>query len=483
MKARTDAATGTRSTDRANSRMTTRLTDTERTLLSAYRDGELSAQERAEADRLLASSPEAREYLIDLRSLARFSAAAFPTSDAAGAAFGTKLTSGAIQTAARSAGRASLGGRWLMTGIAGAAAVVVAVVSLSIGDADAPAASSTRSSAPSTAPRTTHANAQNTLLSVDASSLLVPAITHADLIDFAVSGCLPIDASRDRYVTVRQQSGQIAIKMHDAPSNLGRSLGGIRLDAVPGLDSLGRAIRTSLLQSDGNGLAVNVDLPSLRLGVIEALQEAADELPMSAARQELDREYLRLSNELKQSRLDWRRERDNGVRYVVVAGTDLQKAVDRHEDVTYTFAPNDRRVQTLVLSGSDRGSLDALVRMPLLTAAPVEPRTRASSPVQRVFTRRPLAARAPGKRANTAAVSSDTAISFETIQHMQSRGQTLDGVFNSTEHWFDRAEQILERAEEIRRRIEILRQRQLAAPDSSAGDSSNDDEIVGPNDN
>ncbi|MBC8144496.1 MAG: hypothetical protein H7X80_02855, partial [bacterium] len=71
--------------------MTTTLTDIERTLLSAYRDGELSSTERVQAETLLATSPVAREYLGDLQSLNDFSHAAFPAAATGGmgAGFGS----------------------------------------------------------------------------------------------------------------------------------------------------------------------------------------------------------------------------------------------------------------------------------------------------------------------------------------------------------------------------------------------------------
>ncbi|MBC8145141.1 MAG: hypothetical protein H7X80_06105 [bacterium] len=59
--------------------------------------------------------------------------------------------------------------------------------------------------------------------------------------------------------------------------------------------------------------------------------------------------------------------------------------------------------------------------------------------------------------AAVAPVADSTVISFQEIQQMQSRGQTLDGVFNSTEEWLIRAEKILLDAERIRKHIEVLR--------------------------
>src|SRR5687768_16601770 len=106
--------------------MITRLTDIERTLLSAYRDGELSDTEKAAAEKLLAASSDAREYLSDLRSLNEISRAMFPSSPAGGTdtGFGSNITGAAIQSAART-GRGAFGrGRSAI----GAGAVAVAII-------------------------------------------------------------------------------------------------------------------------------------------------------------------------------------------------------------------------------------------------------------------------------------------------------------------------------------------------------------------
>jgi hypothetical protein len=461
--------------------MTTRLTDTERTLLSAYRDGEVSGSEKARAEQLLDASPEAREYLGDLRSLQEISGVAFPVAPTvgAGAGFGSKLTSSAIQSAARTSAGTGFSAGWGLAGLAAAAITTIAVLTATLGGDD-----------PADTPRPMSAAGRPEVpvklagLDVDSTSLLVPQITNAELIDFAVTGQLPIDSARKCYLTVAPQKGEIAIKVHGRTPRLSADLMRLDLAGVPGIDSLERAIRTSLLQSDNNGIAVSTDLPSLRLRVLAELQEVAGELPsdvrrsMSGTRMELERECQQLKGELRQSKLDERRERGAGqARFLVIAGTDLPKGVNGGgTGLSVTFTSNDQRVQTMEVSHSDIGALAAMcaprpaqaVRTPgsrsRVTMAASSPRT--------VSTRRPIRIPQVSAQANTSTVGTDTAaITYDEIRLMQRRNQTLDGFFIQTENWISRAERILERADSIREAIRLYRIQDGArlVPDSAGG--------------
>lgn len=456
--------------------MTTRLTDNERTLLSAYRDGELSHSERAAAEKLLAGSVYAREYLDDLRSLGSISRAAFDAPMAGvGSGIGGRLSGPSIQSAARMGARAI--GNWAKFGLVAAVVSVLAVITVVNYDDEAPSIAA--NTAVSTSSRTGTLPLDG--LRINSSSLLVPAITHAELIDFAVTGCLPIDSSRDRYLSIAQASGEIAIKVHDAPGARAHDVKQFDLRALPGLDSLERAIRTSLLQSENNCIAVRDDLPSLRLRVIEELQDAANQLPadvrrsISATRFDLDREYLRLSSELRQSHLDARRNReDDAVRYHVIAGTDLQKQI-AGSDVAITFERNDPRVQTINVSVAELGTLSAQIeRQRVIVVRQSEPRMRVATLAQKQSSRRSPVIQAGNASGAEPSAPDSTTISFETVQQMQSRGETLDGVYSRTEEWIIRAERILQDAERIRRHIELLRTtRNNSQPNASEDPPSN----------
>src|SRR5688572_19896954 len=104
--------------------MTTTLTDHERTLLSAYRDGELSGTELAQAEHLLGASADARAYVSDLQALKGFSQVAFPAAT-------STLSSSAIQSAAHGTRRTLVGSSRTMSVVASAAFVGVAAFVIS----------------------------------------------------------------------------------------------------------------------------------------------------------------------------------------------------------------------------------------------------------------------------------------------------------------------------------------------------------------
>jgi hypothetical protein len=451
--------------------MTTRLTDNERTLLSAHRDGELAGADAARAERLLESSAEAREYVRDLRSLTEFSQAAFPAAPAIGVGAGIgiagKLTSGAIQTAARTTAKSGAGLTWGLVGLAAAAVTTVAILTSTLGGGETPATPVSTQIADRNRPVDIHPAS----LDMSSSAVMVPAITSEELIDFAVSGRLPIDSSRRCYVSVAPQKGALAINVHGAAGTVPPRLSGLDLRAVPGIDSIERAIRTSLLQSEGNGLAVSYDLPSLRLRVLEELQEVADELPeeirrtMDGTRADLEREYQRLSSELRHSQLDTRRGSDAPVRYAVIAGTDLPKAATFGSPIgAFTITTNDKRCRTFEVTSSELGTLGVFAGTPRVTVLerPTRARVPSAAPA-RVFVRRPsTAARAASAPAVAVApTAQDSTITFEQIQIMRQRGETLDGIFVNSEAFIERATRILQRADSIRRHIEVIRRQQL----------------------
>lgn len=467
--------------------MTTKLTDTERTLLSALRDGELSGAEKVHAERLMETSEEAREYLRDLRSLTDISRSSFPAPSVTGigAGLGSKLSSAAIQTAARTTSKSGMILGWGATGLAAAAVATIAVLSSTPGGdvAEKPVP-------PAAASNANAASVVMASLDVDSSALMVPAITSRELIDFAMSGRLPIDSTRECYLSVAPRMGALSIAVHEAPGDVPIELGAFDLRAVPGIDSLQRAIRTSVLQSEENGLAVSCELPSLRLRVLAELQEVGHELPASLRRTmvgtlaKLELEFRHFGPDPQ--RPSARRTNASATRYFVVNDADLRKRIDNGlRNVSFTITAGDDNVRTLELSGAEIERLASFVDRHSVDIA----RTSINAPADvvtvtpsrpKVFMRRPPTAARAGRAVPQAPALADSTISFEQIQMMRRRGQTLDGIFTETEAFIDRATMILQRADSIRRHIEIIRMQQVdgAREDLDFADEDDDTEAA-----
>jgi hypothetical protein len=280
--------------------MQQRLPDIERTLLSAYIDGELSASERQDVERLLESSDGARAYLRELRADNIAAGEAFPALPAgiasAGAMGSGKLTAAAIRSAAMKGtiGNGSLSGIWSMSGLATAAALVVAgfnYLSMPAGspitEPIAPAPQITRVAPAPVRPLP--------VLDVDTSSFIIPAMTRSELIDFAVQGTLPIDEKRNCFITVTQNSDDaLAVSVHPAADvSHARIVDDIVNAGTHRLDSVHQIVRTALIPYAKNSIAVRSDLPMLRLQVLEELAESAERIPPQV-RKELERVRIEL---------------------------------------------------------------------------------------------------------------------------------------------------------------------------------------------
>ncbi len=254
-----------------------RLSDHERTLLSAFLDGEVSAMERRTAEELLSGSEEARAYLREIRAVNNLSVEAFPPllADAVGT-LGSSFSGSGISTAAQKTSMLNglFSSTWGVAGVAASAAAIVAAVSLS---GDQP-----RTGNP-TASKPVAVHEQNTPSTApfDTSHLIVPAMTPAELVGFAVQGTLPIDAGRDRFLTVRTKGeDSFAINVRNGvPVEVREPFQGITLGSSSGLDTVQRAIRSSVKALKDGGIALRRDFMWQRHRLIDYLQNRRVLLP------------------------------------------------------------------------------------------------------------------------------------------------------------------------------------------------------------
>ncbi len=283
--------------------MSYNLSNTERTLLSAYLDGEISATERVQAEQLLTRSEGARAYLNEIRAVHDLSGSVLTGTSilegSSGAPFSAKLSGKAIEAAAEKAiySKAVALGSWGLAGVAGVAAVAVGMV-LSVATPSRPVAGNTSprpvpQSRTMTAPEVT---ATAPVIDLDTSNLLVSPMTPSDLFAFAVDGTLPIKSTKGSYITLAPQGkASMALEVHaDAPEDISERLLSFDAPALAMFDSIQRVVRTSLLQYSNERIALRADLQSLRLGVIRSFERAAPHMPMEI-RERLDRSRMQIA--------------------------------------------------------------------------------------------------------------------------------------------------------------------------------------------
>lgn len=256
--------------------MTYRLSDTERTLLSGYLDGEISSAERQTAEGLLARSKDAQTYLNDLQSLRNVTHEAFPLpmvgTGIAGVAFSAKLTGSSIASAAgkTAAVKGLFAGSWGVASIATAAASIGVVMALNFGggridnsgDNLRPMASAQPVSAP---PAASAAN--------DTASLVVPSMTPDELVGFAVGGTLPVDQHRSRYLTVQTEGkDSFRLELHRGkPSDM--AFQQVSLAETPQLDTVEQAIRRSVKALPNGLIGLRNDIWNNRQRLVNLLRE------------------------------------------------------------------------------------------------------------------------------------------------------------------------------------------------------------------
>jgi|GEM_PF-5416864 len=270
--------------------MTYKLSQIERTLLSAYLDGEVSPAERLRVEQLLKNSEQARQYLRDLHAVDHLATVATTVSGGAAissAAVSAKLTGSAIQAVARRTAISKVAGlsSWGVAGLAGVAATVVVGVALSVRPSvpvkTANGDGTSRNKVETAAVPTTPA------IDLDSTTLLIPPMTTADLYAFAVHGTLPLDAKRKRFITLDTKGDDsLQVKVHaKMPEEMESALADIEPAIVQVLDSIQQVVRTSLLRSADGEIVLRSDIPQVRLQAIRSLELMAPQLPQKACRQ------------------------------------------------------------------------------------------------------------------------------------------------------------------------------------------------------
>lgn len=261
---------------RTTTTMSYTLSEQEKSLLSAFHDGEATATEAAQARQLLERLPEARAWLRDARSVGRMSVEA--TMRVPLPALSGKLTGTAIVTAATKQGALSGGGFFAAArsplGLAGAAAVLIAGAIWTFQELKNPVESHSNTELRVPSPETTSAIADAAMTDAfpqpDENALMVPPITARDLVGFALEGTLPINAERTQFVGMESGTAQEPTLAQEIEGGM-ETLKPLQVRA---LDSLGKLVRSSMVRLQGRGWAVRSDLPDLRLAVIDQLQKA-----------------------------------------------------------------------------------------------------------------------------------------------------------------------------------------------------------------
>ncbi|MBS1913114.1 MAG: hypothetical protein JST22_14090 [Bacteroidetes bacterium] len=297
------------------------LNDNERTLLSAFMDGELSSADIQTVDALLARSAEARQYLDELRTVGALSGSALAVPVAAGSgSLGAtaKLTGSAIQAAAKRATllKGAATGSWGLAGTVGALAVAAVGVAVMLKNPPEPESRHAAQIAGTSRP------AQTPMVPVsllDTSNLIVPPMNKSDLVRFAIDGTLPIDAGRKRFLTLAPKGNDsLAVTVHARPSSVGEHEYAA-LQALPQhmLDSLQSVVRTAVLNSK-RGIALRSDISTLRLNLIRTLEQHAPALS-SQVRRDLDRARTELTafQEAMERSMEMRRRSSSGDDIVV----------------------------------------------------------------------------------------------------------------------------------------------------------------------
>lgn len=254
--------------------MNHRLSDTERTLLSGYLDGEASNAEQQVAEGLLARSKDAQAYLNDLRSLRNVAHEAFPpiiSTAITGATFSAKLTGNSIANAVgkTAVGKGLFAGSWGIAGIATAAASIGVVMALNFGGGRIDNSGSNLR--PVIATQTASINP---LVAADTGNLVVPSMTPDELVGFAVKGTLPIDQNRNRYLTVQTEGkDSFRLELHRSkPKELATQLQQVNLAETPQLDTVEQAIRRSIKALPNGNIGLCNDIWSNRLRLVNLLR-------------------------------------------------------------------------------------------------------------------------------------------------------------------------------------------------------------------
>jgi hypothetical protein len=312
------------------------LSDNDRTLLSAYMDGEVSADEIRDAERLLDGSEEARTYLEHLHAVQGFSVQAFPAlpvGAATGAALG-KLSAGAISAAAKKSALI----KGLTLGPWGTVGVFAAAASVAVGVTVAVQSHNTEGKYAATAVHRTISRAamMPAPVNVDTSSLIVPPMTPSEVVRFAVDGIVPIDSKRSQFLALASHGrDSIMVSLHSRPSeDFNSELDEIDPTRWQELDSVHRAIRTALLQYKNGGIAIRCDIPALRLKALEHVERLCQQLPVK-----IQEDLVSVRREVEASRASIQAEEAGMRRVQIQQGDQIPYVVLSLDDLNENGAP------------------------------------------------------------------------------------------------------------------------------------------------
>lgn len=330
--------------------MNHRLTENERGLLSAYLDGELNDVDRLGAERLLAESGDARRYLEELRAIEKISSSALTVPLSADAMIiATRLTGSSIKTAAGSAAlKTGLLGSWGTLGIGG----LVTAAAVTVGVMIWPGRQLTTDNTPVSRPPYVTGLQATPVVNLDSSSVIVPPMTAGELVTFAVDGTLPIDAARERFITVASRSADsLAVALHAGTpkENLTRELARLTPSAIPSYDSLMRISRLVVLRSNDGAIAVSPTVPQLRLRILQSLARLESSDVSQACRTRIARAEEELA--------------------VIRAKQGVERSRESFEELV--AALDGKRESPYILISTPNGELLRTTNLPQATEAPV----------------------------------------------------------------------------------------------------------------
>lgn len=362
------------------------LTEQEITLLSAYHDGEVTPAERIEVERLLERSSEANAWLRDMNSVHTLSvgAAVVPGS----AVLSGKLSGAAIVAAS---GTSGAGGAFMHVmrsplGIAGTAAVLVAGAIVAFNPFGGREIDSDHVRPSATVASTIDDNAaESRPTTMAAEAAVVPPMTPAALVDFALTGALPIDEERTQFLCF-DESDAAAHDRHTA-REIESGLASLEHSAKRSLDSLSELIAGSVVKLENGGYGVRDDVPELQAAVISRLEgaglstKAKSELAAARNRAEqngrrlgtaLDEEMRRMQNELAVG---------NDEPYVLFDMTGIDEGTPNRTQYRSIFSMLGERTQVVVVDPGSIRMVEPSVRLTSLRpapapSAPVEPAAR-----------------------------------------------------------------------------------------------------------
>jgi hypothetical protein len=486
--------------------MQQRLTDIERTLLSAYFDGELSGVDMQRAEELLARSQAAQAYVRDLRNLNSLSAVAFPATavtTAAGTSAAAKLSSSAIRAAAQNAAatKGLLAGGWGMAGMATAAVAVVAVAVMTLMPSSEPTQPTHELNRPATPLEQMAMHTSS--MALDTASLIVPPMTSDELVSFAMNGTLPLDEKRQRYICIADTAAAAPALHTELPAMLRQELGTLDPAALKGLDSIKGVVRTSLLNYSDDRIAIRNDMGVLRLSVLQHIESSLSPRLPAETRQRLmvAREAIASAREIDRQAQDIKqqvRTMEEGVRYVLLPERTITASTSAGTMVRLSpqeYSSPSGQGQMVVIGNNSLYELrDKMQRAPAM-AATVAPRA--------MYTTATVSAGAGGPRGRStirvvnmqsppkllpALIEDDTSTFYDPRDHMRpptpprSNRQMLlnDGgtTFSIDEKDMDRllngVQKSLDRADSIMKQVEIQVKRKEKKPKSGACEDCSD---------